>query len=159
MAIESSEGAPLSRPGRAGLWRAAAGLWAVGTTVLLLMPGSPVPIGKEADERWIEALELSAHVILFLVQAILVSRGWLGAGRASDPGPALGAARLRPWLWILAVFCVALEVLQIPVPHRGFELIDVLAGWLGLAVGFLPWRRRELPYTAPPGTRGEGRIG
>jgi len=119
---------------RASFARPLAAVWALLTNVLLLLPGSSweaVAPGLGLDE----ALEVTAHFVLYFVLTCLV---WAGFVTPTDdtPGPSG-----REWLVALAVLCVGLEVLQIQVPNRSVELVDIAVGLLGIGVASV-WARR-----------------
>lgn len=60
------------------------------------------------------------------------------------------AGRLRCAGW-LAGLVVLLECGQLFLPHRFFDVQDILAGWVGVAAGSLPWLLafRGAPAPAP----------
>ena len=109
------------------LARAGAAVWALMTAVLLLAPGSAfdrvtVWAGLE------EALEIAAHFGLHLGLAGLVRVAFL-------PSRAGGRER-APWITALVLYCVGLEILQLQVPNRSVQLIDVVVGLAGIAFAF-----------------------
>jgi len=104
----------------------AALLWSAGIACLLLLPGEML------EPRWLEPLwlrlaEEAAHGVLFFGMAILVQRARLPRGGSA------GAATIATCL----AYAILLELLQIPVPGRGFETIDIVVAALGIfaAVG------------------------
>jgi hypothetical protein len=66
----------------------------------------------------------------------LVAHLTLPAGRR--PGVAR-AARVAA----IALLVVGLETAQLRLPHRSFDLKDIAAGLLGVALATLPWLRRR----------------
>lgn len=106
--------------------RLAALAWSLLATVLLLTPGPDLP-GRGLAASVETAIELSVHVVLFLVLAALARRGFGSA--IHRPG-----RKSRIFAVVLA-YCVLLEILQIAVPGRGFEMIDIAAGGVGAAIG------------------------
>jgi len=109
--------------------RLASALWALLTAVLLLLPGSVLEPGRTLPSRLEEAVELTVHFVLFFVLAWLVARA---------RGDAAAGAGARVTVAVIVAYCTALEFLQILVPNRGFELLDIAFGWLGIWAG---WRR------------------
>lgn len=121
--------------------------WAAFTAALLLMPSRTfhqVPVAGAFEI----VLDVGAHFFLFGVLALLAVRGF------GDAPFAIG--RRSRVFGAVAGYCVLLEILQMPVPGRGFELLDIAVGWLAIVIGFA-WRRRlraergnSLPYTPRP---------
>lgn len=112
-------------------------LWAAATGALLLMPGSRLP-GARLTEPWVTAIELAIHFVLFFGLSWLSVRGFSPGPRTPDDSD-LPRLRRRRVLTVVLAYCVLLEILQIAVPGRGFELIDIAAGSLGSLLGF--WKR------------------
>lgn len=123
------------RPSRSVLLaRILAAGWALLTAVLLLvsMPSSQaVPRGP----RLAEAMELTAHLVLFGVLAWLVRWGFV------EPDEPQSDSRVQ-WIRALCVYCVGLEVLQLQIPQRGFEVLDIVLGLAGIGLGFFTLKRR-----------------
>ena len=97
----------------------AALLWAIVIACLLLAPGSML----ETD--WLDLpfrVDWIVHAGLFFILALLVQRA-IGSRRSSF---------LTLTLLGGLAYAMLLEILQIPVPRRSFELFDVLAGGLGI---------------------------
>lgn len=67
------------------------------------------------------------HAGLFFVLALLVQRA-IGSRRSSSVAPTLFGG---------VAYALLLEILQIPVPLRSFELVDVLAGGLGIVAALV----------------------
>jgi hypothetical protein len=63
-------------------------------------------------------------------------------------GAAVGLVARARWLWTLVALSIAVEVLQLGLPDRQTEPIDVASNSAGAVVGFL--RVRRAPSTAPP---------
>jgi hypothetical protein len=119
-------------------------VWGVATAGLLLAPGSSLP-GSGLPETLETALELGAHLVLFLVLAYLAGHGYGGYGGSVGPLEPAGSKELagltdpvgrrsRVFAAVLA-YCVLLEILQIAVPGREFEFVDIAAGWFGAVLG------------------------
>lgn len=126
--------------------RYGAAFWAVLTAVVLLVPGTAMPLGEALPLGPKAFVEMAAHVVLFWILGWLVKRGFVVDGRGR-------ALRMR-WLQALLSYCVLLELIQIAVPFRGFQFVDVVLGFVGVFLG-LGWRSRPiedpaLPYTSPP---------
>lgn len=103
--------------------RTLAWTWAALTTSLLLLPGPSEASARPLPAVVQEGLEFAAHFVLFAVLAWLVRRSAFGT----------------PARWIpafLVAYCASLELLQLLVPHRGFEFLDIVFGWLGLWLGW-----------------------
>lgn len=98
-------------------------VWGLATGGLLLLPGSRLP-GQEFSEPWVTVIELLVHVALFWILAWLTGRGF---GH-------------RRTLAVVLAYCVVLEIAQIAVPGRSFELVDIAAGGLGAILGRLASR-------------------
>lgn len=110
-------------------------VWAGLTAVLLLFPG-PGSQSEEPIPGYLEeGLELAVHFVLFFVLSWLVRRALAGS-----PG---GEGRVGLTLPVLALagYCATLEFLQILIPHRGFEWLDIVFGCLGILLG---WKQGRL---------------
>ena len=117
-------------PGR----RWAAGAWAVLVAMLLLVPGSSVP----AVPWWVPTtfggwIDSFVHAFLFLVQMVLVERAVERRGRGRE-------RRLR--VTVVLGWAFLLELLQIPVPGRSFQFIDLLFAAVGVAIALAAVGRR-----------------
>jgi VanZ family protein len=115
---------------------AAAVLATAGIACLLLMPGSIFETTWLAPP-WRHSVDSVAHGVLFFVLAILVwrsARSRSSRAAAATPGFCLAYATL-------------LEFLQIPIPGRTFETIDIVAAFLGIlaALGWTLLVRRRPP--------------
>jgi VanZ family protein len=98
-------------------------VWAIVIACLLLVPGSIL----ETD--WLDLpfrVDGIVHASLFFVLALLVQRA-MGSRRRSA---------LAPTLFGGIAYALLLEILQIPVPRRSFELVDVFASGLGIMAAF-----------------------
>ena len=95
--------------------------WAAVIAALLLFPTGGIEGGfwklPEFLGGWID---LAAHGFLFVVFGWLLARSWKSPWRAIALGAAYG------WL---------LEVLQIWVPGRSFQLADIVADAVGVGLG------------------------
>ncbi len=117
--------------------------WALLIAVALLMPGDPLQeAGGWFDlPEWLELLvdklghwlgpwaDKLVHFGLFLVLALLVRRSFQGT--SSDSGAVLKA------LAVTLPYIVVLEVAQIWIPGRGWETLDLVAGFAGALVAML----------------------
>lgn len=105
-----------------------AGAWACFTAGALLMKGDQLEEVEFwfglPDWLWPWADKL-AHFGLFFVLAWLVQRCFQGAKRDSGVESTTLAVTLP--------YVVVLEAAQIPIPGRGWETLDVLAGFAGVA--------------------------
>jgi hypothetical protein len=104
----------------------AAVAWATMIAALLLLPGSALPAVPlwipSTFGGWIDSL---IHGILFLAQTWLV----LPVGRV---GPVIMTAKI--WSSVCLAYAVVLEVLQIPVPGRSFQIVDIVFAGLGIGI-------------------------
>lgn len=109
-------------------------LWALVVALVLLLPGGALP-GRPG---WLPIellpwLDDAVHAALFGVLA------WLA-------WPPVESRRLRSGAGLLLLGCGAyallLELAQVPIPTRGFELSDLVAGVLGAGAGL--WARVSL---------------
>jgi len=117
--------------------------WALLIAVALLMPGDPLQeAGGWFDlPQWLELLvdklghwlgpwaDKLVHFSLFLVLALLVRRSFYGTGSDSE-----GAVKA---LAVTLPYIVVLEVAQIWIPGRGWETLDLVAGFAGALVAML----------------------
>jgi len=100
------------------------------------MPGGDLP-GAELPGAVTTTLELGAHLAVFLALAYLAARGYGG-----DGGDGVSTVSRRPKgrtsrvLAAVLAYCVLLEILQIAIPGRGFEFVDIAIGWFGALLGF-----------------------
>ncbi len=108
-------------------YRALAWIWALVVAVLLLVPGGGLP-GAGLPEAVTTAVELGAHLVVFLALAYLAARGYGGSRSPKE--------RRNRVLAAVFAYCVLLEILQIAIPGRGFEFVDIAIGWLGAVLGF-----------------------
>ena len=110
--------------GRATGTVAAALLWAVGVAVLLLLPGGTLPSPPswlpQALSEWGDG---AVHGVLFFVQA------WLVIPRTRIDAP---AHRRVVIVSICLGYATLLEVAQIPVAGRSFQVLDIIFAALGV---------------------------
>lgn len=117
------------------LFRAMTWIWALGAAALLLAPSRALP-GDDLPEAVTTVIELAVHVALFLGLAYVALRGYAPpADSRSSGGPSSRRASRRRLLAAILSYCLALELLQLWVPGRGFEVVDIAAGWIGAALG------------------------
>jgi hypothetical protein len=114
-------------------WRALSVAWAVATAALLLLPGSTLP-GRDLPGPLVTAIEIAVHGSLFFGLAWLANRGFVAAAGSAAGSNSQAQRRWRVLAVVLA-YCVLLEIAQIPVPGRGFEVLDIAVGWLGAILG------------------------
>ena len=117
--------------------------WALLTAVALLMPGDPLQeAGGWFDlPEWLELLadrlghwlgpwaDKLVHFGLFLVLALLVRRSLYDTSRNLE-----GAFKT---LAVILPYIVVLEIAQIWIPGRGWETMDLVAGFAGALVAML----------------------
>ena len=111
-----------------------AGAWALLVAGLLLMPRDALP----TPLWWVPAslggwLDCLAHAFLFFVQAQLVVR----VVRRGVDRPAR-----RLLLALVLIYAVLLELLQIPVPGRNLQVMDMVFAGLGIGFAELSTRSR-----------------
>jgi polysaccharide biosynthesis protein VpsQ len=70
------------------------------------------------------------HFLLYGLLTLLLTLTFLRSLRNTDPQRVAVSVGL-----ILALFLLAEEVSQLYIPRRTFNILDLLAGWLGLIVG------------------------
>ena len=104
-------------------------LWAVITAVGLLIPGPDIPRIPPSG-NWLPAV---AHFVLCFVLAVLLYRSGAGLAGAS---PSVGVV-----FAICFAYSGLLEVGQLWVPGRSFELVDFAVNGAGAAAGALAGRR------------------
>jgi VanZ family protein len=103
--------------------------WALITALGLVIPGADMP-RIDPDLNWVSAL---AHFVLCFVLAWLLYRSLSGGGRSTPS--AVG-------VWVACfVYSGLLEVAQLWVPGRSFELADFVVNALG-ALGGVLWAKR-----------------
>ena len=117
--------------------------WALLTAVALLMPGDPLQeSGGWFDlPEWLELFvdklghwlgpwaDKLVHFGLFLVLALLVRRSLYDTSRNLE-----GAFKT---LAVILPYIVVLEIAQIWIPGRGWETMDLVAGFAGALVAML----------------------
>jgi VanZ family protein len=127
--------------------------WALLTAVALLMPGDPLQeTGAWFDlPEWLELLvdklgnwlepwaDKLVHFGLFLVLAFLVRRSFYSTSSDSE-----GA--VVKTLAVTLSYIVILEIAQIWIPGRGWETMDLVAGFAGAVAALLLLQlKRPLP--------------
>ena len=117
--------------------------WALLTAVALLMPGDPLQeTGGWFDlPEWLELLvdklghwlgprvDKLVHFGVFLVLALLVRRSFYDTSRDLE-GALKTLAVTLPYIFVL-------ELAQIWIPGRGWETMDLVAGFAGALVAML----------------------
>jgi VanZ family protein len=109
--------------------RVPAVLWAALTALLLLTPGDSLP-----SDLWLldvlspEIMELLTHSVLFFVQAVLLVPVWRSWGLVS---------------FFSLFYALVLELLQIPVPGRGFGWVDLVADAVGILLAWVVLEARR----------------
>ena len=106
-----------------------AGAWGLFVAVLLLLPGEAIPAAPwwlpRSFDGWLDCL---AHALLFFGQAWLVLRA-AGAGTSKRTTTALLIAVLA--------YALLLELAQIPVPGRSFQVVDMAFAAIGIGAACL----------------------
>jgi glycopeptide antibiotics resistance protein len=64
-------------------------------------------------------------------------------------GAAVGWVARARWLWTLVALSVVIELLQLGLPDRQTELIDVVTNTIGAAIGYALARRARRSSTRP----------
>ena len=109
---------------------------AVAAICYLALKPSPsiqnIPLMPRALGRWLEHEDFFCNVSGFLVLTIAIHGTFARWRRESAPAVA-GRALM------LAGLVAGLEVAQLWLPKRVFDLQDIAAGWLGVVLGSLPW--------------------
>ena len=123
-----------ARAGRGG-WLPPA-LWGLAIAGVLLAPNLAPPAGAGGGLDLDILLDTVGHGLLFGIFAVLLWRALEGRIRGGGRWALAGAS----------LYALVLELLQIPVPGRGWEWIDLASGVFGaaLAVGWL-FRGRAAP--------------
>lgn len=103
-------------------------LWALIVAIGLLLPGPDLP-QLDADLDW---LAVAAHFVLCSVLAFLLYRSWSGAAGAPAPWPAVFA--------VCFLYSGLLEVAQIWIPGRSWQVGDLVVNAIGISVGLLAAR-------------------
>lgn len=109
---------------------------------VLLMPGRSLNLPQSAPLLDL-ALDTAGHAVLMFGFALLVVRS-------------LGRRVSQPRVWgvaVSALWALLLELLQIPIPGRGWELIDLGSGVVGALAGAAlsaRWVFAERDPAAPP---------
>ena len=100
--------------------------WVIIVTVLLCLPGSALPEESWFDKIW---LDKWIHIILFLIMVFLWC--WYVSGSEGK--------KIRYFRQIAIYFFmygIAMELIQkYFIPHRSFDLKDILADGLGCGIG------------------------
>ena len=118
-------------------------IWACLIAIALLMTGDSIDdVGHWFElPDWLRALakqlqpwaeewgDKAVHFGLFLVLAILVRRCFQGP--SDDSGPAIKTVAAT------MLYVVILEAVQIRIPGRGWETLDVVAGIAGVLLGVI----------------------
>jgi glycopeptide antibiotics resistance protein len=69
-------------------------------------------------------------------------------------GAAVGWIARARWLWALVALSVAIELLQLGLPDRQTELIDVVTNSVGACLGFLAAKHARRRFDAPDAEEG-----
>ncbi len=96
-------------------------IWSLLTAVLLLLPGDEVP-----DPGLWDWLDKPAHAVLFAIHFALLPRALAGAR--------LRESRLAVPAVLSGLYALVLEAAQIRVPGRSWDLWDLVADFVGIAV-------------------------
>ena len=91
------------------------------------IPLMPRPFG-----RWLEQYDFLCNVSGFWLLTLVVHATW---ARWREEEATAVAWRALPLIGLVA----GLETMQWWLPKRVFDLHDIAAGWLGVALGSLPW--------------------
>lgn len=112
-------------------------IWGTIVGIALTLPGSSLsPISDWIPPALVPWIDKLIHAFVFFVFVVLAIRSF-----SAIPGLRRPAAVA---LAVALVYVVALEVAQLNVPGRGFELLDLVAGAVGALLA-LPIRpRRQL---------------
>jgi hypothetical protein len=134
------DGAPPRPRRREWLVPVVLGVCGLGLVATMTLFAPPASLGRAHApvERLlpIRATEMVLNVALFLPLGAAV--GWVARAR---------------WLWALVALSVIIELLQLGLPDRQTELIDVVTNSIGAVLGFLMARRLQTTferYTSEP---------
>ena len=109
-------------------------VWTLFVVVLLVLPG---------DEVWdpgFDWMDKVAHALLFGVHFALLAPVLAARRLAGRPGVAAAVAS--------GLFAVAMETVQLWVPGRGWEVWDLVAGFIGVAAAARWLERRRARLSA-----------
>ena len=100
-----------------------AGLWTAVVVALLALPGSEIPAPKV---DWLDKL---AHAVLFAVHYRLLAPALIRRQTAGLPRTAATVAS--------TALAAVMETVQLWIPGRGWEWLDLVAGLVGIAAAVL----------------------
>lgn len=101
-------------------------LWAIVTTILILLPGSTMP-----DTGGLLAFDKVAHTIVFAILSLLAIVG-------STKHKIAHSLRTNTIFYALGScisYGIMLELIQALIPDREFDLLDIVANISGVFVG------------------------
>ena len=104
-------------------------IWALVILLLTLTPGHSLP---KLDMFTIDGIDLIAHSGVFFILALLMTLGFKKQSRFSPLKEKTGMYVII----LCTTFGVAIELLQIIIPGRGFEFFDMIANSLGSLMGY-----------------------
>ncbi len=102
-------------------------LWTVLVVLMLSLPGNELPSFGDGFSLP-EVSDKAAHAVLFFFESFFLLRSFRE----------LGFFASRPRFWALgaaAILAVVTELVQLVVPGRSYEIADVGANLLGVALG------------------------
>ncbi len=103
-------------------------------TTTMFAPPETLEVAHEAAPDWVglRAVEMTLNVALFV-----------------PLGMAVGLIARARWLWALVALSVTIEVVQLWLPERQTELIDVATNSAGAVLGYLMARSLRRRYFLP----------
>lgn len=91
-----------------------------------------IPLMPRALGRWLEHEDFFCNVSGFVALTVVIHTTF--ARWRFEPAAAVARRAV-----LLAVLVAGLEIAQLWLPKRVFDLHDIAAGWLGVVLASLPW--------------------
>ncbi len=105
-------------------------LWAVVILVLTLIPGNNIPVARAGTDKIV-------HFFIFAVLMYFMLRGF----KKQSQFPYLAEHFIRTSFIICILYGCMIEIIQIFIPLRSFDLFDIAANSIGVGIGYFVYER------------------